>query len=321
MTALTTPSEILIDDKKDSDLALQAEHLSALKPTHNADTPHIISVSLRQWQARLDLSFAYGQGKTHIVKNAHKGPLRVLKPFYPEGECCHTYLIHPPGGLVLGDELVIGIKAFSGAQALITTPSAGKVYGVAQAAEQQRQSVNLTGAAGSCIEWLPQETLIFNGANTILRTQADLTGDAKLAMWDIVCFGRPASALDFNTGRCEQAITVKRDGIPLLIERNVVHGGGALQQSAWGLQGLNSIGTFIVTVDTTRELRQTFTEELLASLGNEHQWGLTQKGALFIARYLGSNAAICRKGFEQLWQQLRPKYLNKKAIAPRIWAT
>ena len=100
-----------------------------------------------------------------------------------------------------------------------------------------------------------------------------------------------------------------------------VHGGGALQQSAWGLQGLNSMGTFIVTVDTTRELRQTFTEELLACFGNEHQWGLTQKGALFIARYLGSNAAICRKGFEQLWQQLRPKYLNKNAIAPRIWAT
>ena len=84
MTALTTPSEILIDDKKDSDLALQAEHLSALKPTHNADTPHIISVNLRQWQARLDLSFAYSKIVT-IFMTPHQPGGWVLDDYWADG--------------------------------------------------------------------------------------------------------------------------------------------------------------------------------------------------------------------------------------------
>lgn len=308
MTVLTTPASVI-----------KGEHIAPDRLP--LQTSFASTAGSRQWYARLDLSFAFGQGKTHIVKNEHKGPLRVLKPFYPEGDCCHTYLIHPPGGLVLGDELVISAKAFGQAHALVTTPSAGKVYGVACATERQRQQVNLECMAGSCIEWLPQETIIFNGANAVLHTHAELTGDAKLALWDVVCFGRPASALHFDTGRCVQVITVNHNGLPLLIERNVVEGGSTLQKSGWGLNNANSMGTFIITASTTRELRQGFTEQLINLFGEKHQWGLTQKGALFIARYLGNNAATCRQGFEYIWQQLRPQYLNKKAVAPRIWAT
>lgn len=278
--------------------------------------------SARLWQASLSLDFALRQGVTRIVGNSHFGPLRVLKPFYPEAGCCHTYLLHPPGGLVLGDELRISANAQANSHALVTTPSAGKVYGVKEASEKQQQRVSLTIAAGACLEWLPQETLIFNGANAVLQSDINVALGGKFAFWDVVCFGRPASQLTFDSGECVQMIRVERDGIPLLIERNLVKGGGALQASAWGLGGHNSMGTFIMTLPTEREQRQQLTEMLEQTIAvGTHAWGLTQKDELFIARYLGDSANHCRRGFELLWQALRPLMINKPAVSPRIWST
>jgi urease accessory protein len=277
----------------------------------------------------LALSFAPRRGVTRLVENRHCGPLRVLKPFYPEADCCHVYLLHPPGGLVLGDELRIDVQASSNSHALVTTPSAGKVYGVKNGIEKQQQRVNLNIDAGACLEWLPQETLIFNGANALLQSDIQLQPGAKLVFWDMVCFGRPASQLGFDSGECTQMIRITRTGIPLLIERNQVHGGGALQASSWGLNGHNSMGTFVMTLHTGREQRQALTE-MLENISNSdsldsdksiHRWGLTQKEDLFIARYLGDSASHCRRGFELLWQTLRPLMVNKPAVAPRIWST
>jgi urease accessory protein len=277
----------------------------------------------RRWQGRLNLDFALRGGITRLVGNSHYGPLRVLKPFYPESDCCHAYLLHPPGGLVLGDELLIEAKVHPGGHALLTTPSAGKVYGVNNAAEKQRQSVSLEVSENACVEWFPQETLVFNGANAALHTDVNLQKGARVALWDVVCFGCPASQLAFNSGECLQSIRVLQQGRPLLIERNHIQGGGILQRSAWGLDGCNSLGTYIMTLATTREHRQHLTAMLenTALEGSKQQWGLTQKNELFIARYLGDSASHCRRGFEYLWHELRPLMLKKVAVAPRIWST
>jgi len=50
------------------------------------------------WEARIELGFERRHRRT-VMARRHYGPLAVQKPFYPEGEICHTYLIHPPGGI------------------------------------------------------------------------------------------------------------------------------------------------------------------------------------------------------------------------------
>src|SRR5690349_6561885 len=93
------------------------------------------------WQAHLRLRFengvrphllAKGAGaagtRTRLVERRHTGPLIVQRPFYPEGDPCHVYLVHPPGGVVGGDELRIEVDVGAAAHALLTTPAATKFY-------------------------------------------------------------------------------------------------------------------------------------------------------------------------------------------------
>ena len=80
------------------------------------------------WKAQLELEFAKQGEKTLLVKRRQFGPLTVQRPFYPEGDVCHVYLLHPPGGIVGGDHLHFSIQARENAHALITTPAAGTFY-------------------------------------------------------------------------------------------------------------------------------------------------------------------------------------------------
>src|SRR5688572_30461521 len=80
------------------------------------------------WLARLSLDYRVAGGRS-VVASAHTGPLRVLKPLYPEGEAlCQSIVVHPPGGIAGGDALSLHVHVQAGASAQITTPGAAKWY-------------------------------------------------------------------------------------------------------------------------------------------------------------------------------------------------
>src|SRR3569833_2027356 len=94
------------------------------------------------WHARLEHGFEVFGGRSSLTSRRHHGPLRVLRAFYPEGAgVCHVYVLHPPGGVVGGDELLIDVAVEAGAHALITTPAAGKFFLRVCAVARQRQTL------------------------------------------------------------------------------------------------------------------------------------------------------------------------------------
>lgn len=274
----------------------------------------------REWQAALELQFGSSPARTKLVRAKHHGPLRVQRPFYPEGDCCHLYVLHPPGGIAPGDSLQIDIALDSRSHALLATPSAGKVYTSDAQRSKQRQSVHAVVQSESCMEWLPQETIVFSGANVQLQTRFDLCGDAKLAGWDMICLGRRAHGEQFLQGDCVQLIEINRDGKPLMRERMHWQGDSEILRAPWGMAGQVVSGTLFATVDASRQQLDDWRAGL-DSLGLPGEWGISQKPGMLLARFLGQSAAQGRRGFEYLWTCLRPLLNNRVACPPRIWNT
>lgn len=292
---------------------------STAQPGLRAET-----VAGKFWLAAIELQLRNSPRRTEIGHLLHKGPLRVQRPFHPEGDCCHVYLLHPPGGMVPGDELQVDIGVEAHASALLTTPSAGKAYRSDDRKTPQTQGIRARVEESACLEWLPQETIVFEGAEVALDNEFHLAPHAKLFAWDIVVLGRRASGEAFARGRCRQCFNITRAGRPLLAERTLWEGGSAMLDAPWGMAGRWVCGTLLATLETDRATLDQLRESLAAQpyyLRKRGEWGLSQRGELFMARYLGDSPEHCRKGFEHLWAQLRPLFNGRAPCRPRIWNT
>ena len=270
------------------------------------------------WQAELKLEFARQGERTALVRRTHHGPLVVQKSLYPEGEqVCHGVIVHPPGGIAGGDMLTLQALLGDEAQVLLTTPGAGKWYKAAgrMASQQLRFALD----AGASLEWLPQENILFDGAETRMEASVELAGDAVFAGWDIVCLGRQASGEQWHQGQLRQGLEVRREGRLLWLERNVLTPQMRAFHAGAGLRGEPVYGNFIVAAGAV-------TAEVLAqcrqvTMAGAARCGVTALPEIFAARYLGRSAQEARQYFEALWQQLRPWYLGRPAQRPRIWNT
>lgn len=284
-------------------------------------TPGSSSVP-RYWRAQMDIELAATPARTVVARCQHSGPLRVQRAFYPESDgTAHVYLLHPPGGMVVGDALTINVDAAPNARGLVTTPSAGKFYSVGRSRQSQRQTVSLRIAPDAVLEWLPQESLVFTGANAAIATRVEVAENARFCLWDIVALGRAVGDQPFLAGRCEQRLEITRNGRPWFVERNRLHAGARLLQAPWGMAGADTLGTLIANVSLPRDAREALLAEVQACHGPPHRFSLTQKDDLLIGRYLGPSATRGRLGLAAMWAGLRPTLLEKSAVQPRIWET
>ena len=273
------------------------------------------------WQAALDLGFAAEGGATRLARRAHRGPLVVQRPFLPEGPgVCHVYVLHPPGGLVGGDELTIDVAVDAGAHALVTTPAASKVYRTTGATARQIQRLRVAG--GAALEWLPQEAIIFDGARATLQTRVELEPGARFIGIDAVCFGRPAGDAPFERGSCRQSFELHRAGRPLLIERGRYDAGGDAMGARWGLGGASVLGFLTAApapadseVDAVRALAAAATDGDIAAAT------ILGDGDALAVRYIGHSAERARAFLHGAWRLLRPAVLGRAAVPPRVWAT
>jgi urease accessory protein len=271
------------------------------------------------WQASLALGFARRGDSTILARREHCGPLRVQKVLYPEGpDLCHAIVLHPPAGIAGGDQLDIRTEADAGAHVLLTTPGAGKWYRSGGA--QSSQQVHLKVGAGATAEWLPQESIVFSGAQARMRTAVDMEEGARFVGVETLCFGRRASGETFERGSLHLATDIRMGGKLLWRERGVIDGGSPLLHSPIGLAGFSVCSTVLVAgreieAETLRACRAVAASESGA------RCGVSVMPQLFVGRYLGHSAQAAREWFIELWQHLRPTIVGREAVVPRIWNT
>lgn len=273
------------------------------------------------WQAQLSLGFANDNGTTRLTERAHCGPLRVQKPLYPEGgSVCHAIVVHPPGGVVGGDELTIRARVGDDCRVLVTTPGAAKWYKAN--GRVSRQEVRLEAGASATLEWLPQETIFFDAAQVDLDNTVELGRDATYIGAEILCFGRTASGESFAAGRIAQRNRIRRDGRLLWFEQGVLEAGGGMMKSTLGLSGKTVCATVIAVGKPLAQGAITGIREQCAQVvAGAGMFGVTQMKSVVVARYLGDSSETAKRLMTRVWQTLRPALTGREATVPRIWNT
>jgi urease accessory protein len=260
----------------------------------------------------------------------------VQRAFHPEGRAVpHVYVLHPPGGIVGGDRLHLEVDLQPGAQALLTTPAATKVYRTAGARSLQQQTFHVGAGAG--LEWLPSETILHDGAAIDLRTAVHLAEDARFIGIEMLCFGLPARRADaasgaggFAQGRCRQHLDLWRGGRPLLLERGRYDGTAAVHRAAWGLGEAPIVAMLVATpAPIDAELLGRLRPPDGGDAGRAgkgrgaERMGVTRLADTdtLVARYVGPSPERARSFLHGIWAQLRPAVLQRPPVFPRIWAT
>lgn len=269
------------------------------------------------WQAFLKLGFEKTASRTVLKDRQRFGPLSVQRAFYPEGDICHVYLLHPPGGVVGGDQLDIDITVKPQAKAFITTPGATKFY--LSAGSQAVQKQHLYVDDNALLEWMPQENIFFPGSQVKTELRIDLQNNARAVAWEINCFGRPVINEQFDQGYIDTQWKVYREGKPFLIERLRVDSERINKLSQ--LNGQPVTGSLMITNADKSLLESVRDIKVKQDPNASDALACTLIEDVLMVRYLGSSTENARVYFTEAWKRCRESAMGQVFQLPRIWNT
>jgi urease accessory protein len=268
------------------------------------------------WRAALWLRYR-ADGPRTVVQRRHEGPLVVQRSLYPEGPApCQNIVVHPPGGIAGGDALAIDVDVGAGASAQITTPGATKWY--RSDGLLATQDVRLRVGPAAALEWLPQESIVFDRVRARQRTRIELASSSRYMGWEIFCLGRGASGERLLDGVIESATELVVDSEMRWVERSKVEGGARLLTSRAGLAGERVFGTLLAFGDPRPDELVSLCRNIAPRCGEA---AATTVGGLLVARILGGTTETARAWFEGVWVALRSRVIGRAPMAPRIWRT
>ena len=248
---------------------------------------------------------AAGATRRRIVRES--GSLRVRFP-NPDGAALSAVLINTAGGVAGGDRFAFDLVAEAGANLVVTTAAAEKIYrSHGPAAELE---VSLRAAEGSRIAWLPQETILFDRASLSRRISIDLAETAAILCAEIVVFGRTAMAETLQNGRYVDRWQLRRGGRLVFAEAIRLEDDIAakLQRPAVAGGGVAIATVLIVPADDA------LAERVRDGAGQfRSEFGVSAWNGFALARFCGADAAELRRDVMALLTMIDP------AALPRLW--
>jgi urease accessory protein len=254
------------------------------------DTTSAASVIFAANRARGAVKFDVHQveGVTRRHHLHESGSLRVRFPS-PEAEGLSAVFVNTAGGIAGGDRFDIDIAAREGSRLAVTTAAAEKVYRAQGPAAQL--NITLKAGADAHLAWLPQETILFDGARILRRIDIDLAESASLLLCEIVVFGRAAMGERMRHGEFVDRWRIRRGTRLVFAETIRLDGdiGGKLARPAIAKAGA-AIGTALIVpgdemlVERIRELSESFGGEV----------GISCWNGFAMARFCAQDAARLR---------------------------
>jgi urease accessory protein len=261
-------------------------------------------------RGRAELGLVAAPGGARIAHLFQSSPLRILFPDSDPAEPKQAALVNVAGGLAGGDSLQVAIDLGAGARFTATTPAAEKIYRTLGPETEIASSLHL-GASSVC-EWLPQETILFDGAQLSRRMAVDLASDATLLAAEMLVLGRAARGERFTRGGVHDRWRIRRDGRLIWADAFRLADPGAAT-SRFVLDGAGAVATLLLASPEAATHR-----DGLRDL-TDGRAGIVAPG-LLLARWMGEAGAV-RAGVAAALVALRRAALSLPPRLPRLWRT
>ena len=259
-----------------------------------------------------ELHFARSGSATRIAHLFQASPARFLFPDPEPGEPPLAALVNTAGGLAGGDAVTLDLRVGPAASAILSTPAAEKIY--RSLGPVTRIDVKVEVEAGATLEWLPQETILFDRARLERRIAVSLAADARLLFAEMLVFGRQARGEVMRSGLVRDLWRLHRGGALLWADGvSMEQDLSARLQDRFGFAGAEAMASLLLAMPSPLEpMREALRDAGAAA-------SLVRPG-LVVARWLGDavavrgalGAAICR---------LRAQALGQPARLPRLWTS
>lgn len=265
-------------------------------------------------EGRLSARFAIHGGRTRVVDLHEAGGYRMRFPKVMGGggtPDCEAVCINTGGGTVGGDAIDFSFACGPGGAVTLTSQSAEKMYGSLGAATTVH--VALAAAAGARLEWLPQETIVFDRARFARRLTVELAPDASFLAVETLVFGRLAMGETVRHGTVRDRWRVRRGGRLVFAEDLRLDGpvGAILDRPALG-GGARAVTTLLhVAPDAEGGLEPL--RAALAGAGADVDWGASAWNGLLTLRAAAVSPERVRRIIVTALEHLRGR------PAPRVW--
>ncbi|MCU0985536.1 MAG: urease accessory protein UreD [Acetobacteraceae bacterium] len=175
--------------------------------------------SLSRAEGRLGLSFARRGARTVLARLDQSGALRARLPRPERGAFAGAVTLNTAGGIASGDRLTTDVTWHEGASATVSAAAAERVYRARMAERPARVETTLTIGPGAVAEWLPQETILFDGARLDRTLSISLAPDAAFLAVEALVFGRTARGEVLREGALSDRVTLRRGGALVFADR------------------------------------------------------------------------------------------------------
>lgn len=198
-------------------------------------SPQSAAPAVARAQGEVSLAVKARDGGTTLRKLRQSGSLKCLFP-RNDRRALQAVLLNCAGGVTGGDRLSLAARAEAGTTLTLATQAAERIYR-ALPGERGRIETRLDVAEGARVNWLPQETILFEGCSLERSLTIELQEGATLLLTEPLVFGRLAMGETLASARVLDRMEVRRAGVPIYLDRIRLAGDVQAQLDRPGVAG------------------------------------------------------------------------------------
>lgn len=255
-------------------------------------------------------------GAIRIADLYQQGCAKLRFPKSHDGGGLEAVMINTAGGITGGDKLDWRFEAGRDCKLTVTSQACERLYRALD--DTAHITIELTAGRGARLNWLPQETILFDGCKASRRIEVTLEDDARLLVVEPLLFGRAAMGEKVGQGSFRDAWHIRHGGRSVHADRLRFDGGMDCHLQGRAVAGGATALATVLVADAGSahrlELLADAARRIIGEAGGISFWKIGKTGKL-LARLVAEDGYTLRKRLVPLIE-----LLNDGAAVPKSWA-